>query len=182
METIRRAATALVLEHGLDHVTVEMIAEEAGISLRTFFNYFAYKEETLIPPPLGFPPEAAERFISGRGPLLTDLEYLLGERLAEMEPDRAAIRTIMTIADAHPRLQSVREYTFRQYEAEFRTLLGCRLDLPPDHQTPTLMAAVISASFRVAMCRWIEEESCSMAETLRNVMSHLPTLFGDALS
>ncbi len=182
METIRKSATALVIEHGLDHVTAEMIAEKAGISLRTFFNYFAYKEETLIPPPLGFPPEAAERFISGRGPLLTDLVELLGERLAEMEPDRATIRTIMTIADEHPRLQSVREHTFRQYEAEFRTLLGRRLDLAPDHQTPTLMAAVISASFRVAMCRWIEEESSSMTETLRNVMSHLPALFGDALS
>lgn len=34
------AAISLVLEHGRDHVNVEQIAEHAGVSRRTFFNYF----------------------------------------------------------------------------------------------------------------------------------------------
>ncbi|MBL4751046.1 MAG: TetR family transcriptional regulator [Amylibacter sp.] len=179
METIRKVATALVTTHGLDHVTTEMIAEEAGISLRTFFNYFTYKEEALIPPSLGFPPKAVAAFVSGKGLIPEDLVLLLEERLAEMELERKNIRVIMGLSDAHPRLQSVREHIFRQYEAEFRALLGQRLGLAPDHHRPTLMAAVISTSFRVAMCRWIEGDSHSMIAALRTTLATLPTLFDE---
>lgn len=43
-----RAALELVAEHGLSGVTVEMIAERAGISPRTFFNHWATKEAALL--------------------------------------------------------------------------------------------------------------------------------------
>ena len=178
MDTIRAASMALVIEHGLDNVTTEMIADTAGISLRTFFNYFAYKEETLIPPPLGFPPEAAARFIAGTAPVLEDLLGLLDERLVELERDRLNIRAIMAIADAHPRLLAVRERTFRQYEAEFCGLLGKRLGVCASHETPTLMAAVISAAFRVAMCRWVEKDNEKILDVFGQTISALPALFG----
>lgn len=45
---IADAATRLVAEHGMDRTTVEMIAEQAGISPRTFFNYFATKAEAVL--------------------------------------------------------------------------------------------------------------------------------------
>ena len=43
-----RAALELVAERGLAGVTVEMIAERAGISPRTFFNHWATKEAALL--------------------------------------------------------------------------------------------------------------------------------------
>ncbi|MFC7467789.1 TetR/AcrR family transcriptional regulator [Actinomadura keratinilytica] len=40
-QAVHEAAMRLTREHGLDHVTVEAIADAAEISRRTFSNYFA---------------------------------------------------------------------------------------------------------------------------------------------
>src|SRR5580698_6176379 len=46
------AAMRLAVERGLEHVLVEDIAEAAGVSARTFNNYFASKYEAICA--LGF--------------------------------------------------------------------------------------------------------------------------------
>src|SRR5215469_14662241 len=46
------AAMRLAIERGLDNVLVEDIAESAGVSARTFNNYFASKHEAICA--LGF--------------------------------------------------------------------------------------------------------------------------------
>lgn len=45
---IHTAAAGLTLDKGLECVTVEEIAEQANISSRTFFNYFATKEDAIL--------------------------------------------------------------------------------------------------------------------------------------
>src|SRR5689334_10839736 len=47
-QALHEAAVALSIEHGLDKVTVEAIADAAEVSRRTFSNYFASKEEALL--------------------------------------------------------------------------------------------------------------------------------------
>lgn len=42
------AALELAAERGIGKVTVEAIAERAGVSVRTFFNYFSAKEEAMV--------------------------------------------------------------------------------------------------------------------------------------
>ncbi|GAB48899.1 TetR/AcrR family transcriptional regulator [Mobilicoccus pelagius] len=53
---IHEAALHLVTERGLDHVTAEEIAATAGVSARTFFNYFPTKDAAV----LGLPPDLPE--------------------------------------------------------------------------------------------------------------------------
>ena len=45
---MHRAALELVVEKGLSGVTVQMIAERAGVSTRTFFNHWATKESAIL--------------------------------------------------------------------------------------------------------------------------------------
>lgn len=47
-QAVHEATLRLVIEHGLDNVTVEAIADAANISRRTFSNYFAGKEDALL--------------------------------------------------------------------------------------------------------------------------------------
>jgi AcrR family transcriptional regulator len=47
-QSLHEAALRLAMAHGLDGVTVEDIADEAGVSRRTFSNYFANKEDAIL--------------------------------------------------------------------------------------------------------------------------------------
>ncbi|WP_372348440.1 TetR family transcriptional regulator [Streptomyces sp. KL116D] len=42
------AAVRLAAEHGVEHVTVDAISEAAGVSARTFFNYFDSRDEVFV--------------------------------------------------------------------------------------------------------------------------------------
>ncbi len=48
LRDLHGAAVALAREGGLAAVTVEAVAERAGVSRRTFFNYFPTKEDALL--------------------------------------------------------------------------------------------------------------------------------------
>lgn len=67
---IRDAAVRLTLERGFDKVTVDEICAEAGVSTRTFFNYFPNKESALAYGPSDIPAELAEDFVAA-GPAPT---------------------------------------------------------------------------------------------------------------
>ncbi|KUG57018.1 hypothetical protein AVL61_15650 [Kocuria rosea subsp. polaris] len=45
---IHEAAAALAVEHGVEGTTVEAVAAAAGVSPRTFFNYFPAKEDAVL--------------------------------------------------------------------------------------------------------------------------------------
>lgn len=91
---IQRATISLALEQGLDHVTTEAIADRAGISPRTFFNYYPNKEAAVVGHPPDFPDCAREAFVTGQGNLRDDLRILLMSNLRQMENRPDIIRGI----------------------------------------------------------------------------------------
>jgi AcrR family transcriptional regulator len=76
---IEHAAVALVLEHGYQNVTVDMICEASMASQRTFFNYFGSKEAVILGPP---PPDPDPAIVSAfihhpEGDVLSDLTRMM---------------------------------------------------------------------------------------------------------
>ena len=63
---IRGAAVRLAQARGWDKVTIEEICVQAGISTRTFFNYFPNKEAAIAYGPSDLPPELAAEFVARR--------------------------------------------------------------------------------------------------------------------
>ena len=78
-KALHDAARRLVLEHGVNAATIEGICAEAGVSPRTFFNYFPSKAAAALGlPDLRIADEERERFLTGTGNAVHDLCELLG--------------------------------------------------------------------------------------------------------
>lgn len=70
-ESIHNAAAELVIQDGWASATVDKIAAAAGISTRTFFNYFASKENAVLgAQQLSIPDDALAAFAARQGDLL----------------------------------------------------------------------------------------------------------------
>lgn len=89
LRAIRQSAVRLAVDRGYDGFTMDDLAEAAGVSRRTVFNYVTSKEEAVLGPPPQLPLEGRLRFRSGEptGNLLDDLAELVIAALPAVERD-----------------------------------------------------------------------------------------------
>jgi AcrR family transcriptional regulator len=174
-QALHEAAVRLAVEHGLEGLTVEAIADAADVSRRTFSNYFANKEEALLHSdqvrlrrllellrdrPAGEPPQqalaAAARELLAGG--TTDPQWLAQVRLLRRHPTLLA-RQVAQYADA---------------ERAVAALVAERL--PPDADRALrarLLAATLLTTVRVAVQEWMEDPSTSLPEVLERALALL---------
>ena len=137
----------LAVRDGLSHLTTEAIAREAGISVRTFFNYYPYKEAALMGPPPDYPAEAAEAFVAGRGRLLDDLNLLIAQHLRRFLDEREMLAHLYRLADQDPKLNALRQNSLLTRHAHMAELMRRRLgrDVEPV-MIEILSSSVVSAT------------------------------------
>ncbi|APT92848.1 TetR family transcriptional regulator [Corynebacterium phocae] len=129
---IEDAATRLVDEKGFAHVTVEEICAAAGVSKRTFFNYFDSKDSAVLGTPgQSFTPAQRERFLSTPADSMAVLSLELAkEHLRELHADSrisARRHRIANDTDAAYAVLSRR----RAKNDEFSDLIKLRLEKDP---------------------------------------------------
>ena len=99
------AAVRLFDQKGYEQTTVAEIASAAGVSTKTFFNYFASKDELLFPH-LSRRVDAAVALIERRGPddqmadvLVAAMQHMLADALTEeVDGGLAAVRLPMIMS------------------------------------------------------------------------------------
>ncbi len=182
-EVIATAIEAVALRRfaadGFGTVTVETIAREVGISVRTFYRYFPAKEDVL------------QLRIERR----TDaLAAALAARPAG-EPPLEAVRRALVAAVAHEDPASLRRWTdvistapglirgvlggialkSNRVLAEF---LGLRLGQPATALVPTMLAAAIGGVIQAAQTQWYLEGG-DLGDRLSAGLAVLETRFAE---
>ena len=150
------AALRLVDERGFDRVTVEEISEAADVSPRTFFNYFATKDDALIGDPLIDGAELRERVLSVTPgvPVIGVLLLAMAPAIEQIQADREVWMLRLRVIMSNPALLPALFARGATTEQEYIATIAARVGVGTDHVFPALLASVTGAAFRTAMLRW----------------------------
>ena len=139
VETTHRitlCAQRLTDAHGLDGFTMDDLAEAAGVSRRTLFNYFPSKIDAVLGAHPDPPEEALATFRSGgpHGDLVDDVAALARIVLTAQAPERESVEIGLRVLRSEPRLLAAVHERWEADVEEFAALLVEREgpDFPAD--------------------------------------------------
>ena len=140
---------------GFAAVTVEDIAAEAQISIRTFYRYFESKEDLLLVK-IRRRAEAVAAALAERPldepPLHSVRQAVVAAVSAE---DPASVTRWVKVVGCTPGvLRTILGANILEMNATIAEFLASRLGMPSDAVVPTTLAAAISAVIQNAQTRW----------------------------
>lgn len=158
---LAEAAVRLAAEHGAEKVTVEAISAAAGVSVRTFFNYFDTRDDAFVV----IDADAGARMrraVLDAPPALTPLEALreaMAAELAEAEQQHELWRLHAEVLHASPHLLARGVGAHMAAEAGLADAIAERLrgtgaDGAAPGLYPRLLAAVAGAAVRTSVEHW----------------------------
>jgi AcrR family transcriptional regulator len=168
-QALAKAALDLADRLGPDRVTVEAIADAAGVSPRTFFNYFSSKEDAIV----GIAPAQSSALLADllsrpeREPPLDALRAVVlaaAERLQAVGDDWVIRHRLI---QRHHSLAVTRASWFAEVERRMTEEIARRTGLNPGLDVyPALVVSATIGALRVAIDVWQERERAGALETL----------------
>jgi AcrR family transcriptional regulator len=158
-EALVDAAMDLFAEQGVDGTTIEQISDRVDVSERTFYRYFATKEDALFADSI----ERRERFAAALATRPEDEPLLDGVR--------AAARDLLAVVLARPEQGLRRQRLIHSSDAlharHLRTMeewaalvaehVARRLRMRADEALPRLLGWTVIAAVRTALGRWVDD-------------------------
>ena len=160
-DTIEDTALRLFLERGYDRVRVEDVCADTLVSQRTFFRYFASKED-LVLGRLRAHLTQAERLFDARPaaePIQESLRAVI-DRVTQdyvAEPDRE--RSRLRLVGSTPALETGLLTVFAGFERLVRDFAAVRLGTAPEARRARLLGAAVVGAFRVGLESWVGDEA-----------------------
>jgi AcrR family transcriptional regulator len=177
-ETLSWAALRLAVERGLGNVLVEDIAAAAGVSPRTYNNYFSSKAEAITWRHLERARRTAE-LLRARPPgeplwesIISAAVAQAGDEHASPDPEwTAGVRLML----GEPELQGEFLKAYAAAERECAVAIAERTGTDPDRDLyPQLVAAAVGAAIRVANEQWLHTEPpVPLAPLLRDALTQI---------
>ena len=176
------AAERLFAERGFDDVTIDQIAEAADVSPRTFYRYFASKEDLV----LGGMDEMHDLFRAllatrpADEPVVDSLRSAFAALASDMERDPERSLRQGALIRTTPSLVLRRVQRQAALEAQIAPVLAERLGSSGsgDLRAPLLVACAFSA-FRVATIAWMTGgATTSLADLIDDALAQLAHGFG----
>jgi AcrR family transcriptional regulator len=153
-EALREAALRLALEHGPDNVRVDDIAEAAGVSPRTYNNYYSSREQAIVAAVTAEREARVASAVTARPDL--PLADAVVEAVVEQytgEPAQDALLLITT----RPALRTAFVDTATAIEHPLTDAIAARAE----PQAARVLAASVAAAVRVALEQWIQPAGAS---------------------
>lgn len=153
---VREHALRLFLRDGYSATTVEMIADTAGISRRTFFRYFPSKEDVVVTSAEDLSARAVQMLRArdpGEAPLasvLAALQPLIAEYARDPVRTRALLRLTLEAPELRARSKDMQDMWTRGISAEVAARHPGRGPLFAD-----VLGAVAQAGLQVALSTWL---------------------------
>ena len=155
---LEEAALALFIEKGFDAVTIDDIAAAADVSRRTFFRYFASKEDVILsdhPRRLGELKEALDQRPTDE-PVLTALRHAILSLAGTLEEQRDHMLSRFQLLTTTPALEARSLCLQRNWETAVTAMLAERMKVEPaEDLRPGVVAATTMAAMRIATANWL---------------------------
>lgn len=157
---LREAALRLALEHGPDSVRVDDIAEAAGVSPRTYNNYFSSREQAIVAAVTAERESRVAAAVAAR-PTHVRLADALAEAILEQYTEPRDHDELLLIT-ASPALRD----TFLDAAAAIELPLAAAIDQRLGCTgTPAarVLAASVAAAVRIALQQWLQPPAAPRA-------------------
>lgn len=167
-EALEHVAFELFADHGFDATTVEAIAAAAGVSRRTFFRYFASKNDIVWGDFDGLVArmEAWLQACPDDQPLFAALTEAV-VRFNSLPPSAlAAHRRRMTLILHVPALQAHSTLRYAEWRGVVARFVARRSGAAVDSLVPQLVGHVVLGAAVAAYERWLSDDSADLGSLL----------------
>jgi AcrR family transcriptional regulator len=181
-EALRTAALRLALERGPDNVRVDDIAEAAGVSPRTYNNYFPSREHAIVAAVTAERAARVAAAVAARPADVSLADAVIAAVVAGYTHPGDHPRDAMLMITSRPALRACYVDTVATIEGPLAAAITQRCP-GMDPLTAQVLAACVSAAGRVALRQWLSSPTRSLAKRGFVVASgSLPNLLRTALA
>ena len=186
-KALREAALRLALERGPDNVRVDDIAEGAGVSPRTYNNYFSSREQAIVAAVIAERDARVAAAVAAR-PAGTRLADAVVEAIVAQytDPGSHDAQEVLRLMTAQSALRDAFLDAAAQIEDPLTAVIADRIG-DDDQHTARVLSASAAAAVRVALQRWLRPAGSglvvptgSLPELLRASLAPLAPAFDAA--